>query len=248
MDTFQAEVAAEAVAAGAHMVNDVSGGTLDPHMFSQVAIMAYPPAGKSSMMMVALRICATSGKLVPDIAGPRLLESIPSPLPLFRVTTRCWEQLPKTEICEDHNELNIRCQHPMPFFNKPYMRHCLNAGTADTRCCEGSNTSSMLQVASLGVPYVLMHMRGDPTTMQQPHHTTYNDTCADVGRELQAAADRAIAAGIEPWSLVLDPGKCKPAVLTMLCSFHGLMAAPGSDQASTKPGDQLSRICIPWLH
>ena len=62
------------------------------------------------------------------------------------------------------------------------------------------------QVASLGVPYMLMHMRGDPTTMQQPQHTTYADTCADVGRELQAAAHNALAAGIEPWSLILDPG------------------------------------------
>lgn len=36
IDTFDAEVAAQAVAAGAHMVNDVSGGTLDPHMHAQV--------------------------------------------------------------------------------------------------------------------------------------------------------------------------------------------------------------------
>lgn len=36
VDTFDAEVAAQAVAAGAHMVNDVSGGTMDPHMHAQV--------------------------------------------------------------------------------------------------------------------------------------------------------------------------------------------------------------------
>lgn len=36
IDTFDAEVAAQAVAAGAHMVNDVSGGLMDPNMHAQV--------------------------------------------------------------------------------------------------------------------------------------------------------------------------------------------------------------------
>ncbi|KAK9843394.1 hypothetical protein WJX81_000282 [Elliptochloris bilobata] len=61
-------------------------------------------------------------------------------------------------------------------------------------------------VAELGTPYVLMHMRGDPATMQAPEHTAYADVCAEVGAELQTAAERAIAAGIEPWRIVLDPG------------------------------------------
>ena len=36
VDTFHAEVAAQAVQAGACMVNDVSGGSMDPHMYQQV--------------------------------------------------------------------------------------------------------------------------------------------------------------------------------------------------------------------
>ena len=36
-DTFQASVAREAVAAGADIVNDVSGGLLDPGMYPTVA-------------------------------------------------------------------------------------------------------------------------------------------------------------------------------------------------------------------
>ena len=36
IDTFNAEVACQAVAAGAHMVNDVSGGLMDPNMHTQV--------------------------------------------------------------------------------------------------------------------------------------------------------------------------------------------------------------------
>ena len=69
----------------------------------------------------------------------------------------------------------------------------------------------------MGVPYVLMHMRGDPGTMQQPHNTTYGDVCVEVGRELQAAADRALAAGIEPWCLILDPGHKKSLAMHPSC-------------------------------
>ena len=54
------------------------------------------------------------------------------------------------------------------------------------------------------VPYILMHMRGNPKTMQRL--TDYTDTCLQVGQELQAQAEAAMAAGIEPWRIILDPG------------------------------------------
>ena len=38
VDTFHAEVAAQAVRAGASIVNDVSGGAMDPGMYSQVRL------------------------------------------------------------------------------------------------------------------------------------------------------------------------------------------------------------------
>ena len=58
------------------------------------------------------------------------------------------------------------------------------------------------------MPYVLMHMRGDPTTMQLPANTEYPlGTVEGVADELRAAAGRAMAAGIEPWRLILDPGE-----------------------------------------
>lgn len=74
------------------------------------------------------------------------------------------------------------------------------------------------QVAKLNVPYVLMHMRGDPKTMQRL--TDYTDTCLEVGQELQAQAEAAMAAGIEPWRIILDPGAatapvCLPPTLCM---------------------------------
>lgn len=60
------------------------------------------------------------------------------------------------------------------------------------------------QVAQLNVPYILMHMRGNPSTMQSM--TQYTDTCLEVGQEMQVQAQAAISAGIEPWRIILDPG------------------------------------------
>jgi dihydropteroate synthase len=42
VDTFRSQVAKDAVRAGAHIINDVSGGTLDEQMFDTVALLKVP--------------------------------------------------------------------------------------------------------------------------------------------------------------------------------------------------------------
>lgn len=42
IDTFRAKVARESIHAGAHIINDISGGTLDPYMFQTVADLQVP--------------------------------------------------------------------------------------------------------------------------------------------------------------------------------------------------------------
>ncbi|MCL4167877.1 UNVERIFIED_CONTAM: hypothetical protein GTU68_020362, partial [Idotea baltica] len=42
LDTFRSEVATEGVKAGAHIINDVSGGTLDAEMFKTIAALQVP--------------------------------------------------------------------------------------------------------------------------------------------------------------------------------------------------------------
>jgi dihydropteroate synthase len=59
-------------------------------------------------------------------------------------------------------------------------------------------------VARLQVPYILMHMRGTPRTMQQM--TDYDDVVEDVLASLQTQIDRAIAAGIDRSQIIIDPG------------------------------------------
>jgi dihydropteroate synthase len=49
-----------------------------------------------------------------------------------------------------------------------------------------------------------MHMRGSPATMNCLAH--YGDLVADVIAELTATRDAALAAGIHPGAIALDPG------------------------------------------
>jgi dihydropteroate synthase len=58
--------------------------------------------------------------------------------------------------------------------------------------------------ARLKVPVVLMHMRGEPRTMQK--NIQYDDVVSEVGSELTAFRDDAIAAGIEASQILIDPG------------------------------------------
>lgn len=59
-------------------------------------------------------------------------------------------------------------------------------------------------VAELGVPIVLMHIRGTPKTMQQ--HTNYQDLIGELVHFLAQRVEAAIAAGIAPNQILLDPG------------------------------------------
>jgi dihydropteroate synthase len=62
--------------------------------------------------------------------------------------------------------------------------------------------TEVVRMAGAGV--VLMHMRGDPQTMDAL--ARYRDVAAEVAAELAAHRDRAVAAGIARAAVVLDPG------------------------------------------
>ena len=60
-------------------------------------------------------------------------------------------------------------------------------------------------LAGARVPWVLMHWR--EVDADQPHRIPkYADVVADVRAELLAAVDDAVAAGVEPGNLIIDPG------------------------------------------
>lgn len=60
-------------------------------------------------------------------------------------------------------------------------------------------------VAEAGVTWVLMHWR--PVSADRPYEAPhYRDVVAEVHADLLAGVDRAVAAGVDPGKLVIDPG------------------------------------------
>lgn len=68
----------------------------------------------------------------------------------------------------------------------------------------GFAPDSLATAAELGCEVVLMHMRGEPRTMQADPH--YDDVVAEVVDWLSARADAAMAAGVARERIWLDPG------------------------------------------
>ncbi|BAP38170.1 7,8-dihydropteroate synthase [Acinetobacter guillouiae] len=58
--------------------------------------------------------------------------------------------------------------------------------------------------AELNIPVIIMHMRGEPTTMN--HLDQYDDVTQEVIAELQQRVDDALQAGIHPKNIMIDPG------------------------------------------
>ena len=72
----------------------------------------------------------------------------------------------------------------------------ISGGDADPRIVDVA--------AAAGVPYVAMHMRGTPKTMQSL--TDYEDVVREVAETLRCKAEELVKRGIEPDRLILDPG------------------------------------------
>lgn len=62
-------------------------------------------------------------------------------------------------------------------------------------------------MAKWNVPVCLMHMRGDSKTMMsQTNYGAKNDVVGEIARDLHKSVERAIAAGVHRWNIIVDPG------------------------------------------
>lgn len=89
-------------------------------------------------------------------------------------------------------------------FRAEVAKQCIEKGAALVNdISAGHLDENMLQtVAKLQVPYVMMHMRGTPQTMQQ--HTEYNNILKDILFYFSERITTARALGIN--DIILDPG------------------------------------------
>jgi dihydropteroate synthase len=84
-------------------------------------------------------------------------------------------------------------------------RVALDAGASIVNDVTAGSDPEMFEVVrEAGAGMVLMHMRGDPKTMQQL--TDYDDVVAEVRAYLADRVEAAVTAGIERERLAVDPG------------------------------------------
>lgn len=115
-------------------------------------------------------------------------------------------------------------------FRADVARRCVNNWGVDIiNDISGGNLDAEMfdTVASLGVPYILMHMRGAPSTMQQ--FTQYNDATLDVINDLSQKVSILKEKGVK--DIIIDPGfgfsktlEQNYTLLNNLEKFHSLNA------------------------
>ena len=81
----------------------------------------------------------------------------------------------------------------------------LNAGASIVNLVGGIRTDEMARVlAETEAPVILMHMQGEPDTMQ--HNPEYKDVMDEIISEFRQQMATALDAGIKPENIALDPG------------------------------------------
>lgn len=105
------------------------------------------------------------------------------------------------------------------------MRKAVQAGAHiwnDVRALTRPN--ALITAAELDIPVIIMHMRGEPTTMNNLNQ--YSDVTQDVMGELQHRINAALAVGIKSENIMIDPGfgfaKNAQQNLKLLQEFHVL--------------------------
>lgn len=82
---------------------------------------------------------------------------------------------------------------------------CLEAGAAAVNDVRALRADGMARVcAEAGAGVVLMHMQGDPRTMQR--NPRYKDVAAEVRDFLRARTEAAVEAGVDRRAVAVDPG------------------------------------------
>jgi dihydropteroate synthase len=84
-------------------------------------------------------------------------------------------------------------------------RVALEAGAEVVNDVTAAASEGMVEVVSAsGAGLIVMHMKGTPRTMQED--PVYEDVVAEVTQFLDDRASRALAGGVDPASVAIDPG------------------------------------------
>ena len=117
------------------------------------------------------------------------------------VDTELARTIPLIEALREVSEIPISIDTGKPVV----MRAAVAAGASLINSIWALRGDGELETAAeLDVQVCLMHMQGTPQTMQQ--NPVYDDVVGEVRDFLAARIDTAVAAGIRPENIVIDPG------------------------------------------
>lgn len=91
--------------------------------------------------------------------------------------------------------------------NKPIVaREAINAGASIINDIMGISLSKEMAdvAAKFNTPLILMHIKGEPRTMQLS--PVYNDLIGEIISGLKKAIEAAISYGVDPSKIIIDPG------------------------------------------
>jgi dihydropteroate synthase len=91
-------------------------------------------------------------------------------------------------------------------FRSEVVKASLGYGSIIVNDVSGGDLDSQMwtTVADLGLPYILMHMRGDPSNMQSSQHLTYDDVVLEITQVLQEKVYKLKTLGV--LNIIIDPG------------------------------------------
>jgi dihydroneopterin aldolase/2-amino-4-hydroxy-6-hydroxymethyldihydropteridine diphosphokinase/dihydropteroate synthase len=142
----------------------------------------------------------------------------PSILDIGGMSTR-----PNSTPCSEHEELDrvvpliqaIRAKFPsivisVDTYRPEVARAAASAGADMINDVRGGREEGMMAVMQeMAVPVILMHSRGDSSTMtlaSTQNYTPLGGVVKGVMMELGQTVDEALAKGVRGWDIVLDPG------------------------------------------
>ncbi|KAK6133916.1 hypothetical protein DH2020_032345 [Rehmannia glutinosa] len=115
--------------------------------------------------------------------------------------------IPVLEAVKNIPEMDGKLISVDTFYSQVALEAVKNGSHVINDVSAGQLDSNMRNViAALKIPYIAMHMRGDPSTMQNHENLMYDDVCVDVASEMYARVRDAELSGVPAWRMIIDPG------------------------------------------
>ena len=151
--------------------------------------------GKEDAVRRALQMIA-EGATVIDVGG----ESTRPGASSVEIEEEIRRVVPVVEILAQYDVLiSIDTSQP------EVIKAAVNAGAHIWNDVRALTKPNALQTAAeLNIPVIIMHMRGEPTTMNNLDQ--YQDVTTDVMAELQTRVQDALDAGVKAENIMIDPG------------------------------------------